>query len=353
MEMQNKLQEEVFLMTNTQQGTAAAGEKPLVSIIVPVYKVENYIQKCLDSLKAQTYEQIEVLLVDDGSPDASADICEKFAQTDSRFRVMHQENQGQAAARNHAVLEANGDWIMFVDSDDYVAPDCVKYLVSLVQKYQADISLGSFFYRYENTPEPVWDETGKVFEMTAQEALIRMNYSQGIGAMPWAKLFRKENVLAHPFPVGVIYEDLATTYKLFCDAKKVVFGTRRIYCWLQREGSTMHMKFDDRQLYGIQAVKDQYAYVQERFPEALPSVKARYVGKIIELMALALQSGSKDAYRTLKNQLAYTKEALHDPKIKKTVKLRLIAAKMGYMPAKLVFSLHESMKKRAAISASR
>lgn len=320
-------------------------DKPLVSIIIPVYKVEAYIRKCLDSIKAQTYTNFEVLLVDDGSPDSSGEICEEYAAQDARFRVIHQENQGQSAARNHAAPEAAGDYIMFVDSDDFITPECVEYLVRLLKKYDADVSVGSFFYYYEGTPEPKWEGTGKIMELDAKEALIRMNYTEGLGAMPWAKLYKKELVLAHPYPVGVIYEDLATTYKIICDAKKVVLGTRKIYYWLQREGSTMRMQFDDRQLYGIQAVKDQYAYVAERMPEALQSVRVRYVGKIMELMAIAFRSeNSRDSFDTLRKELRYEREVLHDKRAKKTLKLRLAAAKAGYLPAKLTFQAHERGK---------
>ncbi|MDE6784689.1 MAG: glycosyltransferase, partial [Ruminococcus sp.] len=302
-------------MIQTHHNTEDYECTPLISVIVPVYKVEKYIRKCLNSLQAQTYRNIEVLLVDDGSPDACGEICEAFARQDSRFRVIHQKNQGQAAARNNAVQEAAGEYIMFVDSDDFIVPECVDYLVRLLRKYNADVSVGGFYYYYEGTAVPTYRDTEKVFKMNAQEALIRMNYTQGFGAMPWAKLYKKELVLAHPFPVGVIYEDLATLYRIICDTKKVVFGTRKIYYWVQRQGSTMRMQFDERQLYGIQAVKDQYKYVKNRFPGALPSVKARYVGKIMELMAVAFHSENSRVYFVnLKKELRYVNEVLHDPR---------------------------------------
>ena len=127
-------------MTNTQQGTAAAGEKPLVSIIVPVYKVENYIQKCLDSLKAQTYEQIEVLLVDDGSPDNCPAMCDAWAERDSRIKVVHKENGGLSDARNVGMAAATGEYIAFVDSDDWVDENYLMYLFQGLSKTEADIS---------------------------------------------------------------------------------------------------------------------------------------------------------------------------------------------------------------------
>lgn len=322
-------------------------DKPLVSIIIPVYKVEAYLRKCLDSIKAQTYTNIEVLLVDDGSPDACGEICEEYAAQDARFRVIHQENQGLAASRNNAAPKAAGDYILFVDSDDFITPECVEYLLHLLQKYDADVAVGSYFYYYEGTPEPKWSGSGKIAELEPQEALIRMNYTDGFGATAWAKLYKKELVLAHPYPAGKLYEDLGTTYKIFCDAKKIVYGTRKVYYWLQRNGSIMHAQFDNRHLYGIQAVKEQYAYVKDRYPAVLPSVKARYVGKIMELMAIAFRSeNSRESYALLRKELRYVSEILRDPRVKKTIKVRAVAAKAGYLSAKIVFNTHERMKKK-------
>ena len=114
-----------------------------VSIIVPVYKVEKYLSKCLNSIVAQTYKNIEVILVDDGSPDNCGKICDNFARTNNYTKVIHQKNQGLSAARNNAIPKSNGDYITFIDSDDYVTPDYVEYLVSLVKKFDnANIGIG-------------------------------------------------------------------------------------------------------------------------------------------------------------------------------------------------------------------
>ena len=323
-------------------------ENPLISIIVPVYKVEKYLARCVDSILCQTYKNFELILVDDGSPDKCGEMCDEYAEKKSCIRVIHQKNQGQAAARNNAAKGANGEFIVFVDSDDYVEPDCLEYLLNLQQKYNADLAIGGFGYLYEgNLPkERPAGETERV--MNAAEALISMNYNRGCGATPWAKLYRKQLVLNHPFPEGQIYEDLAILYKIIGDCEIVALGSRKIYYWVQRVGSTMRMKFDDRQMAAMQAVADQIKYVKAKLPDALESSKYRYTAKAVELMTVCFNTGGdKEVFKKLRKHMKrYADDVLKDNKAKKTMKMRIVAAKLGYYPAKFVFNMHERAKKR-------
>ena len=317
-----------------------------VTIIVPVYKVEKYIRKCLDSIVAQTYNNLEVILVDDGSPDRCGAICDEYADKYPMFSVIHQENQGQAAARNNAVRVARGEYIAYIDSDDFVTDDYVEYLVRIQQEHNADIAIAGFYYLYEGSNPQLSTNDGKTIVMTPEEALTRMNYNRGFGATLWAKLYRKQLILDHPLPIGKLYEDLATIYKYIGDSEKIVYSSKKIYYWLQREGSTMRSAFDERQMAGIEAAAAQLEYTQRRFPTAVPAAKARYMGKIMELMALALSSSNNKAiYQVLKEKMIYYKEVISDPKVKKSIKVRMAAARTGYLSAKLVFMIHENMKK--------
>ena len=121
-----------------------------VSVIVPVYKVEKYIRRCVDSIVLQTYKNIEVILVDDGSPDQCGDICDDYANKYSYIKVIHQENRGQAAARNTGVSFSTGDYVTFVDSDDFITSDYVETLVGLVSRYGTDVAIAGFVYQYED-----------------------------------------------------------------------------------------------------------------------------------------------------------------------------------------------------------
>ena len=321
---------------------------PLISVIVPVYKVEKYLKRCIEAIIAQTYQNMEVFLVDDGSPDQCGKICDEYAQQYTFIHVIHQMNQGQAAARNNAVKISKGEFITFIDSDDFVEPDYLEYLLDLQQEYRTDMSIGGFGYLYEgNNPQRIAIEE-KTIVMNACDALIRMNYNRGIGATPWAKLFKRKLIEDHPFPEGQIYEDLAVLYKIVGDCQSIVYGNRKIYYWVQRKNSTMRMEFDERQMAGMVAAEAQIHYVEEKYPEALDSAKYRYTAKAIELIAVCFNSGkSKNVFQRLRKQMnRYANEALHDKKAKATMKLRIIATKLGYYPAMMAFGLHERGKKK-------
>jgi len=319
----------------------------MVSIIVPVYNVEKYLARCIESVISQTYRNFELLLIDDGSPDNCGKICDEYAGKYPYIHVIHQKNQGQSAARNNAVKVSKGEYITFVDSDDFIENDYLEYLIQLQEKHQSDISIGGFRYLYEGKEpeERKFDNETEVL-MDANEALCRMNYNAGFGSTPWAKLYKRELIVKHPFPEGQIYEDLATLYKIVGDSAKISLGNRVIYYWVQRAGSTMRMAFDERQMAGMTAVEEQIKYVEKRYPDALPSVKYRYVAKAMELIAVNFNSGSdKEVFNRLRElSKRYSKEVLHDKRAKRTMKMRINATRLGYSAAKFVFGIHEKAK---------
>ena len=320
---------------------------PLVSLIVPVYKVEECLPRCLDSIAAQGYSNLDVILVDDGSPDSCGEICEQFARAHSNVRVLHQSNQGLSAARNNAVPLARGDWVTFIDSDDFVTPDHVEYLVRLAMEYRADIAVGGYVYEYE--PSAAEGTETEVAVMSPAEMLSRMNYGEGFSVFAWGKLYRKALVQAHPYPVGKLYEDLATTYKLVGDSSRAVFGNRKTYHWLQRAGSIMRTRFDERQLHGLDAAQAQLEYIAEKFPAALPAARFRHTAKGVELAKLYFESGNEDPaiWKRLRDHVAvHGREVLRDPRAKRTLKLRIRAILLGRMPAKAALGFHDWLKRK-------
>ena len=326
-------------------------DSPLISVIVPVYKVEKYLRRCVDSILAQTYQNFELILVDDGSPDQCGVICDEYAKNDDRITVIHQNNQGQAAARNNAVKLAKGVFVSYIDSDDFVEEDCLAYLLFLQQKSRADLTIGGFAYLYEGKEPSARDSDNETdVLMDAETALIRMNYNKGYGAMPWAKLYRKELVARYPFPEGQIYEDLATLYKIVGDCEKIAYGNRRIYYWLQRAGSTMRMKFDERQMAAMEAAEAQLHYIEREYPNALDSAKYRYTAKAVELIAVCFNSGAnREVFHRLQTLMnRYADDVLRDSQAKPMMKMRIRAVKKGYYPARIVIGAHELAKKHLA-----
>lgn len=218
--------------------------KPLISIIVPVYKVERYLERCINSITSQIYQNLEIILVDDGSPDKSGDICEAFAQGDSRIRVYHKENGGLSDARNFGAERACGEYITFIDSDDYIAQNYIEYLFSLLKTYNADIACCCMTETYGDTADyRINDEISGERILTGKEAcreLFGDLYSVLVTAC--GKLYKSNIVKKYPFPVGRIHEDEATTCKYYYEADRVAVGNKYLYAYYQNSESIMHTK---------------------------------------------------------------------------------------------------------------
>ena len=200
--------------------------RPLVSVIVPVYKVEPYLPKCLDSIVNQTYRHLEIILVDDGSPDHCGEICDAYAKTDARIKVFHTENKGLCAARNYGIAKAKGLYIGFVDSDDWIESDMYETLVNEIEKHKADIVNCGVYDEYP-TRTVITSATDRMFDNSKD--LIKALFTVDIGNGIWHKLFRKSCFTNIVFPKGHVYEDIIMTYRLFYNATKVVCISKPLY----------------------------------------------------------------------------------------------------------------------------
>ena len=219
----------------------------LISVIVPAYNVEKYLARCLDSILTQTYTNIEVILIDDGSTDETGRICDDYAGKDERVKVIHQVNQGLAEVRNVGLREAKGEWIQFVDSDDWIEPNTLETCYRYAQEYNADIV--SFQYIQET-------DSGKSYSavkehkppevMTSEKALSVIFIPQFIDVAAWNKLVRKECYHGVVYPKGKLYEDTYTTYKVIANAERVLYITNEFYHYLRRKDSIMGYRFDER-----------------------------------------------------------------------------------------------------------
>lgn len=216
-----------------------------ISIIVPVYNVEKYLKRCVNSLINQTYKNIEIILVNDGSYDNSLEICEEFTQKDTRVIVLNQDNQGQSVARNKAIKAASGKYFCFVDSDDYVAPNYIEVLYKLLLENNADISLCRFSEFYGEGVDVSKLNKAKpcIQYLSNKEMLTNMyNPNQDVYIFVWGKLFRRELFDDIFFPPGRICEDVAVLYKLFDRANKGVITDEVLYYYYRNnEGSTTYV----------------------------------------------------------------------------------------------------------------
>lgn len=244
----------------------------LISIIVPVYNVEKYLPRCVDSLLGQTYTNLEIFLVDDGSPDQCGKICDDYAKKDQRIIVIHKKNGGLSDARNVAINVAKGEYITFVDSDDYVASDYVKTLYRLVEKHRCKVGvaqLQTFYEGYEvEANQPPYYEM--VFEPI--RGIEKMFYQELFDTAAWCKIYHRslfETGIRYPF--GLLYEDLPTTYLLFLQADKIAFCNQIIYNYLLRADSIEGQPFKANKLDSALKILDM---IQSHVNELKPIEKA-------------------------------------------------------------------------------
>lgn len=216
----------------------------LISIIIPVYNVEKYLERCMKSVMNQTYRNIEIILVDDGSPDRSGNICDLFAHKDCRVKVYHKDNGGLSDARNYGVRQAKGKYIAFIDSDDYIASNYIEYLYELLIKHRADISTCCMVKTESDQVEfRVNKELPEEQVLTGREAsMALLNNLYMVLVTAWGKLYRTDIVEKHPFPVEKKHEDEATTCKYYYEARRIAVGNRCLYAYYQNPESITHTK---------------------------------------------------------------------------------------------------------------
>lgn len=239
---------------------------PQISVIVPVYKVEPYLSRCIDSILSQTFTDFELILVDDGSPDNCGKICDEYAEKDSRILVIHQENQGQAAARNNAVSIAKGEWIHFVDSDDLIHPQMLEILYSAVDE-TTQISMCGV-YKGNNLSEsffsPKNDYSFKKHPVNEDSLILFMHSGDYLYWVVWAKLIKKEIIEKYPFTVGKIYEDSAVAFKWINETKFVNITNEPLYLYRINPNSTTQTNFSLKNLDFLWAIEEQIKFYENK-----------------------------------------------------------------------------------------
>lgn len=244
---------------------------PLISVVIPVYKVEAYLDRCVESVVRQSYEKLEILLVDDGSPDRCGAMCDAWAGKDSRIRVLHQKNAGLGAARNRGTEIAAGEFVTYVDSDDYLAPDAIELLLRLLQEQGAEIAVADCVKTQEDhvsfdrsTEEQIRLFTGKEACMTLQGWELYMPM-----VTAWGKLFPRELLLREPFTEGRLHEDEATTYRLYAAVSRVALSSRPVYAYYQNPNSIMHTRSERSQRDTLLAYCEQIRFFRSQGETAL------------------------------------------------------------------------------------
>ncbi|AGK95887.1 glycosyltransferase family 2 protein [Clostridium pasteurianum] len=255
-----------------------------ISIIVPIYNVEKYLEKCLDSILGQAFKDFELILVDDGSPDNCGSICDRYLKLDSRIKVIHKENGGLSSARNAGLDIAVGEYIGFVDSDDWVDANMYTRLYSIAKETDADIVQCRFKKSYDEKINNIKTNTNKfelIDKFKALNNLIAYGEMHVQMVVAWNKLYRKSLFNEIRFPNGKIHEDEFTTYKLLYKSNKVALTENELYYYRQTSNSIMNAKFNKKRLDYLEALEETLSFFKKVNNEYLYNMTTiRYVDNL-------------------------------------------------------------------------
>lgn len=313
---------------------------PKISIVLPVYNVKEYLNRCLDSVCNQTYKNLEIILVDDGSTDGSGVLCDELAKTDSRILVIHKENGGLSDARNAGTLQASGEYISYIDSDDYVKETYVEYLYGLIEKYHCRMSLCTHIVSHENgTDEKIGDGTDEM--LAAEDCMRRMLYHDVIDTSAWAKLYHIDMAKKFLYPKGKLFEDVGNTYRFFIESGQIACGYDPQYYYVIRSNSIVTGSFNMKKLDMLEMTDQMAEVVNKTYPDLKDAVLRRRV--YARFSTLNQMKNTNDHVEVRKELISFIKEnksvIVRDPRAPKRDKIAIFLLELGYPVYKFCWNL--------------
>ncbi len=322
-----------------------------ISIIVPVYNVEKYLDRCVESIVSQTYENLEIILVDDGSPDNCPQMCDDWAKKDERIRVVHKTNGGLSSARNTGLEIATGSLIAFVDSDDWLEPDMYRKLCTAILQYDADIAMcatDSVDMEGNNiatgTTPTLKNSKEKIIIYSNNSEIMEAHISPSeiagwINSGVWNKLYRAHIVNGVLFPKGRLYEDVFTMYKYLHKASKMAYIPWHGYNYFQREGSICNKKFDGRNMDLLDANVERYEFICENYKHLEIPAREQVVDCCFNLAFKIVEEEVISQYKPQVKQIkkAFKKYASLD--LYKTYSIKRLAALNLFVVSPHIFRL--------------
>lgn len=289
------------------------GRETLLSVIIPVYNVEEYLARCVDSILAQTYSDLEVILVNDGSKDGSGRICDGYADKDPRVKVIHKENGGLSSARNAGMDAAAGEYITFVDSDDWIEADAYEHLLSLMDRYRVKLVCGGNYDVDGGTGErtlgvcPAKEEV-----VTAEEFTGRMFMWQGCDSSACDKVYHRSLLETFRYPEGRVCEDVAVTYKIVLSTDRAAFSDRPFYNYYHRPGSitiSTAEEITDRTFHFSQHTEVIYPYIRDNYPAIEPQARFLRVKSLSHILLL-LEQAEADVRKNFSGEYRHARREL-------------------------------------------
>lgn len=318
-------------------------ETELISIIVPVYNVEQYVSDCVKSIINQTYKNLEIILVNDGSTDKSYNICKEFETKDKRIKVINEKNGGVSKARNRGLEIARGNYIGFVDSDDTITEDYVELLYSTLKKYDADcVNVATNYVRESDARCVVERKNFFVKILNQAEAIEAICYLKQVFpsydmAAVWGCLYKRSLIESLRFnPYIKIGEDFLFKFLAFQKVNKVVCVNQPCYNYLLRKNSAMHTGFDERKVESIRNLEKEIDKVNEKY-------KIAYISRIVNISIVILfMIPIKREYAKERDEIShfikkYRKNVLYNPKTRKKVKMALALSYVDFNILQIIF----------------
>lgn len=328
---------------------SAAGNKPLISVIVPVYKTEKYLDRCIKSIINQTYKNIEIILIDDGSPDSCGRICDSYAEKDKRIKVIHKENGGVASARNTGLDNICGEYAAFVDSDDYVTEDYIEYLYSLIKKDNTDISVCSYKSVYANGTEIHNANTMLCKQIfTQKEAMEHILYDTD-GTMLWGKLYKASVFDGIRCPIGRNFEDVAVVFQLYGKVDRLSVGNAEKYFYMIRENSITSEIYSPMFLDHIVSTEEMTDYISKKFPELQSACNRRIMYAYVNVLRREVFSENRDKElekRIVKRVKSIKNDILKNPKCSKRDKCAVLSLTFGVGFFRFAWNLYAKITHR-------
>lgn len=321
-------------------------DKELISIIVPIYNVEKYLKECIESLISQDYTNTEIILVDDGSKDKCSKICDEYSKKYSNIKVYHKENGGLSDARNYGIKKANGKYICFVDSDDFVKKDYISSLYNNLKKYNVQISACGYSHYYSD--KKIINKNYQNIEQKYEkdEAQIYLNLIGYFNVAAWNKLYNKDLFKDIEFPKGKKSEDMFIMYKIIEKAGSIYYSSTEKYLYRQREGSIT--KSNNINIDCIEASKEIYSYFENKNrTKVLPYVAQQTAFTIIGVYnAILCRNYDKAKMKELRKLVKEIKKNLTYDKLSKSRKIQLYLFLHNSFIYNITFKLFDRKRKK-------
>ena len=326
-----------------------------ISVIIPVYNTEKYLEKCVSSVLSQTYKELEIILIDDGSNDSSGEICDELEKTDSRIIVLHQSNAGPSSARNAGIDAATGNYLGFVDSDDWIEPQMYEFLYERLLSGKADISCCNIRRRRGEEEIPIIKDLSLDAVFSGYEAALRaLDDNEKIIFSLDNKLFRKELFDGIRLQVGTFFEDFQIIPELLMKAETVICSGLPLYNYYESQGSTLRGEYSLKLFDYVKVCRNNIDFYREYCPEGYDRIREIYIGKCLDIVFRSFNNREWDINRAeiIKDLKKMANSDIYE-RLRKNIKIKLkllfLSPSLYYCAALVNRSVKRIMKREEII----